>query len=347
MRHQITLRHKIVGESQPLFIIAECGVTCNYDMSIAKSLIDVVRDSGADAIKFIFWFPDEIMSDRTISYQYETVDGTRSENMYEMLNALRFSLDQWRELKAYADARGVIMFCTVNSPGGIEYAEAIGLEAYKLSSWDYNYLPLWRRVAALNKPIIIDTGPVTTVEVATVLQIMKDAGNDQCVLVHCFHTDKPAEMNMRTIPYLRNAFDCVVGFSATDTSDECDLMAIALGAQVLEKRLTMDRRLPGHHHVLSKEPKEFAQYVATMRVAQAALGTEMLTPSPGDLSERTRGFRHLVANCDIPVGTVLTPEMIEGKRPEAGLSPAYFELFVGRTTRRPLKYNQALSWDDV
>ena len=147
MRKQIELRHKIIGGASPTFIIAEIGVTCNYDLAMSKALIDVVRDSGADAVKFIFWFPDEFMRERTVLYEYDTSDGRKTENMYDMLNSLRFTLDEWKELKAYADDCGVVMFSTVNSPSGITYAESIGLEAYKLSSWDYNYLPLWRRIS--------------------------------------------------------------------------------------------------------------------------------------------------------------------------------------------------------
>ena len=347
MRSEIQIRNRTIGEGHPLFIIAEIGVTCNYDMKITKDLIDVVHDTDADAVKFIFWFPEEIMSDKTISYTYETVSGTKSENMYEMLNELRFTLDEWREVKAYADERDVIVFSTVNSPGGIEYTEALGLEAYKLSSWDYNYFPLWRRIAALGKPMLIDTGPVNTLEVAKVMQLMKEAGNDQSVLVHCLHTSHHAEMNMRAIPYMKSAFNTLVGYSSKDRDDETDIMAIALGAVVLEKRLTMGRDLPGHHHILCKEPKEFEKHVRLMRNIRAALGMYDLRPSQSDLEGRKKWFRHIVANRDIPKGTKLTADMLEGKRPESGISPEYIDLFIGRETKRDLRYNEALSWVDV
>jgi N,N'-diacetyllegionaminate synthase len=347
MRKEITLGHKTIGKEHPLFIIAECGVTCNYDLRITKELIDAAHSAGADAVKFILWFPEEIMSDKSITYSYDTVDGRKTENMFEMLNRLRFTLDEWREIKAYADEKNVIMFATVNSPSGIAYAEAIGLEAYKLSSWDYNYIPLWRRIAALGKPMLIDTGPVNALEVAKVLQLMQDAGNDQAVFLHCFHTPHYHEMNMRAIPYMRQAFNALVGFSAEGLRDETDIMAITLGAVVVEKRLTVSRSLPGHHHVLSKEPREFADYVQLMRHLKSALGTFDLRPSPGDLSERQRWFRHLVANQDIPRGTILTAAMLEGKRPEKGISPEYLDLFVGRPLRRDLACNQALTWEDV
>ena len=347
MRHEIRVGRHLIGDGQPLFIVAEAGVTCNYDLGITRELIDVVRDAGADAIKLIFWFPDEIMSDRGISYTYDTVEGERSENMYQMLEALRFTLDEWFEVKRYADERGVTLFSTVNSPGGIEYAEKLGLLAYKLSSWDYNYAPLWRQIAALGKPMIMDTGPVTSLDVAKVLRIMQDAGNDQAVLVHCTHTDDSAELNMRTIPYLRNAFGCPVGYSAKGREWDTDIMAVTLGASFLEKRLTMSRRLPGHHHILSLEPSEFAEYVKRVRNAQAAQGVFDLIPSPADLQERGQWFRHLVARTDLRKGTRLTADMLEGKRPEKGVSPEHLELFVGRELKRDLTRDEAISWDDV
>lgn len=347
MKKEIQIGGKTIGAAHPLFIIAETGITCNYDMKITKELIDVVQESGADAIKFIFWFPEEIMSDKTITYTYETVHGSKTENMFEMLNQLRFTLEEWREVKAYADRKGVIMLSTVNSPSGIEYAEALGLQAYKLSSWDYNYFPLWREIAALGKPLLVDTGPVNTLEVAKVMQLLLEAGNEQSIFLHCFHTDHYGEMNMRSIPYLRRAFNTLVGYSASDQNDETDIMAVTLGAVVLEKRLSLSRQLPGHHHILSKEPQEFAAYVKLMRNIQAALGVEDLRPSPGDLAIRRTGFRHLVANQDIPRGTRLTPEMLEGKRPEIGISPEHLDFFIGRETKRDLRYNEKITWDCV
>ncbi len=347
MKSEIQIRNRRIGKNQKLFIIAETGVTCNYDIKITKDLIDVAHNSGADAVKFIFWFPEEIMSDKNITYTYETLKGKESENMYDMLSKLRFSLDEWRETKEYADKKDVILFSTVNSPSGIEYAEAIGLEAYKLSSWDYNYFPLWKNIAALGKPMLIDTGPVNTLEVAKVIQLMKEAGNDQSILLHCLHTNNHAEMNMRSIPYLKATSNSLVGYSSRDRNDETDIMAVALGAVVLEKRLTMNRKLPGHHHILSKEPKEFEAYVKLIINVQDALGIYDLKPSKADLEERKKWFRHIVANRDIPKGTTLTAEMLEGKRPDNGISPEHLGHFIDRKTKRDLKYNEKIHWSDV
>lgn len=344
---EIIIRNRRIGQKQPVFITAEVGVTCNYDMSISKRLIDVVSESGADAIKFIFWFPEEIMSDKTIAYSYQTLSGEKTENMYEMLQRLRFSLEQWRELKAYADGKNVVLFSTVNSPSGIEWAEAIGIDAYKLSSWDFNYHLLWRKIARIGKPMIIDTGPVHMAELAQVMNILRQEGNDRVLLVHCIHTDKARETNMLSIPYLRAAFRVPSGYSSRNRDSETDIVSVALGAVYLEKRLTLDRNLPGHHHVISLEPAEFESYVRMIRNTQDALGELALKPSPTDLEERRKWFRHLVANRDLSAGTVLEEGMLESKRPEKGVSPEYLEFFIGRTLKRNLKYNEAVSWDDI
>jgi len=152
---------------------------------------------------------------------------------------------------------------------------------------------------------------------------------------------------MRSIPYMRQAFDTLVGYSSKDRDSETDIMAVTLGAVVLEKRLTLSRSLPGHHHILSMEPGEFKDYVRLMRNVQAALGDYDLKPSRADLDERQKWFRHLVANRNIPKGTTITADLLESKRPEKGVSPEYTEFFLGRMAKRSLKYNEALSWEDV
>ncbi len=340
----IKIGSRFIGPNHPLFITAETGVTCNYDMNISKELIDVVAESQADAIKFIFWFPDEIMSDHSTIYKYKTLSGEKSENMYDMLNKLRFSLDQWYELKKYADKKKVILFATINSPSGIEYAKKLNLDALKVSSWDFNNIPMWRGISQIQKPVIIDTGPATVFEIMNAIKIIKD---HEMIFVHCYHTKNYDEINMQAIPYMKHTFNTQVGFSSTDTNTDMDIISIALGSTFIEKRLTLSRSLPGHHHILSMEPNEFKNYVTQIRNVQKALGTKQIIPSQGDLLERKKGFRSLVANNNIPVGTVITESMLASKRPENGISPEYINFFIGKSLKRTLKENQTISWNDV
>lgn len=348
MKQEIKIGDRTISEHAPIFIVAECGVTCNYDVKIAKELIDVVAASGADAIKFFFCYPDEFMADRSIVYNYSTVNGPASENMFEMFEKMRFSMDEWREIRDHARARGVIPLCTVDSKTGIKMTEELGFGAYKLSSWDFNHLEFWREVIKQGKPLIIDTGPVDLLDIAKVMKIMEEEGNDQAIFVHCFHTEVVEEFNMRSIPYMRQAFNAPVGWAARDRSNDLDYMAVAMGASFIEKRLTLSRNLPGHHHILSLEPSEFSAWVKSIRQAQASLGELALKPTKNDLAERKKWFRHLVAEVDIPSGTTLAPSMLEGKRPgNVGISAEHLRLFVGRKLKRSVKRNEAITWDDV
>ena len=347
MQQVIDISGRKLGEGHPVFITAECGATCIYDMDITKQLIDVVKKSGADAIKFMFTFPDEFMSDKSVEYTYGTVEGQKTENMYTMFEREHFSLSQWREIKAYAEEKGVLMFSSVDSPSGIDLMEELQLPAYKISSWDLNYFPFLRRIAKFGKPMIVDTGPVDTFELAKVMQVIEEEGNDKVILVHCFHTEQYSAMNMRALPYMRRVFGTPVGYSSADTRDETDIMAVTLGACFLEKRLTIRRDLPGYHHILSKTPDEFCAYVELMRSVQAAMGQENMKPSSEDLIEKKKWFRRLVAKKPLTKGTVLKESDLEGKRPPDGISPEHLSLFVGRTLTRDLKENDPMRWEDV
>ncbi len=347
MQQTIQVGNRTIGSGEPLFLIAECGITCNYDMDITRDLIHVVRDAGADAIKLMFNFPKEVMSDSTVEYTYDTVRGQEKVNMFEMFEKLQFSLEQWHKVKETADDAGVILFATVSNFKALNCARELDLDAIKLSSWDYNYPALWSAIAALGKPMFLDTGPVSTVELSKSLQIMAEAGNEKSVLIHCYHTKSPSEMNMRSIPYMAQAFNSLVGFSASGREWEPDVTAVSLGSVALEKRLTMDRNLPGHHHILSMEPQEFIDWAKMIRDVHKSLGVMDMIPSAGDLADRKKYFRHLVANANLEAGTVITPEMITAKRPEAGLSPEYMDVFIGRTLKQSMKENDSFDWDTI
>ncbi|MEM1165585.1 MAG: N-acetylneuraminate synthase family protein [Planctomycetota bacterium] len=347
MKQSFAIGDRRVGVGEPALICAEMGVTCNYDMSLSKELIDVTAEAGADAAKFIFWFPDEMMSDRTISYTYQTTTGTVTENMYEMVQQLRFTLDEWRELKAYADERGVLIFSTVCTPSGVTWAEALGLEAYKISSWDYHYPGLWKAIASKGKPVLVDTGPVTLAELAQHVDLLSAHGCDEVCLIHNVHSDDPVEINMRSVAFMERTFGCPAGYSASGREMNTDVMALTLGARYLEKRLTMSRDLPGHHHVLCLEPGEFKAYVALVREVEASLGIDGLRPSSGDIKDSKRWFKRIVANMDLPAGTVLTEQHLAAKRPADGVRPTHIEQFLGRPLKRALKENEPIGWADV
>ena len=348
----IKLKKKFLGINHPIFISAEIGVTCNGNLSLTKELIDAAKIAGADAVKLIFWFPEEIMRKNNKIYKYQTIRGNKKifvkENMFEMLSNLKFSLDEWFKIKEYADKKKIILFSTINSPSGLDYAKKLKLDAYKMSSWDFNYIPLWKEIKNVGKPIIIDTGPVFNSELAKVINIIKKNKKNQILLVHCFHTEKLKEMNMLTIPFLRSKYNCNVGFSPSGRDIKQDIMAISLGAVYLEKRFTISRNLPGHHHILSLEPKEFYNYVREMRDIKETLGYKNLIPSKADLKDRKLFFRHMAAKKNIKSGDILNKNMIIFLRPEkGGVSPEHIKKFLGKKMLTNVKAGGAIRFKHI
>lgn len=323
-----------------VFIIAEIGVTCNYNLEITEELIKAAKDSGADAVKFVFHFPDELMADRNITYTYDTVNGKITENMFDMFNHLRFSLDEWFKIKNICNSIGIEWFSSIDSDSGIEYGEKLGFNYYKLGSWDVNDTILLEKLARLNKPVIIDIGASPESEIKEMIEIL---GTDNTIILHDYHTLKYDEMNMLTIPYLREKYGIVVGYSSPNSYDINDYVAIALGAKIIEKRLTLDRNLNGHHHILCKTPNEFKDWVCNIRNAEASLGNLSVVPSQNDLIERNKWFKHICAKVDIPKGTLISKNMLTCKRHvRNGIDPKYYHMLVGRVADVDIKINESV-----
>lgn len=337
---------RYIGKGEPIFIAAEIGVTCTYNMQMAKDLIDVAKQSGADAVKLAFHFPDDLLSDHSVEYTYQTVRGTRTENMYEMFDYLRFSLEEWKELKDYADKKEIFMFASVAGGfKGIEWAEELGFPMHKIGAWDLLDIPQWHRLRESGKPLIIDVGTVHEEEMKTFMNIVKDTDT---VLLHEYHSKDYAQMNIKSIPYIEKTFNTLVGFSSPNTYDVNDYMSIALGSVVLEKRLTLSRSNEGHHHILGKEPEEFAEWVKDVRRAEAALGKDLIRPTDTDLKDRKKYFKRVVARRPIKAGEKLTPENITCKRPATGglCSSKYYDL-IGSISLTDLDQDDPINSGDI
>lgn len=332
---------RIIGKNYPIFIAAEIGVTCNYEMDRAKALVDLAEKAGADAVKLAFHFAEDLLSDKTVTYKYPTVNGEQEENMFDMFNYLTFTFDEWKELKTYCDSKNILMFCSVaGGTKGIEWAEKLNLPMHKVGAWDLLDLNQFKRLSQSNIPLVIDVGTVYESEMIQFMEILKDTPT---ILLHEYHSHNFEEMNIKSLPYIEEKFNTLVGFSSPDTYDVNDFMSIALGAVVLEKRVTLDRRTEGHHHILGKEPKEFIQWVKEIRQAEKSLGEMKIKPTKKDLEERKKWFKRVVASKDIKKGEMITPEHISCKRPNTGGIPSEnYDLIIGKISNRNYKYNEPI-----
>mgnify|MGYP001278656446 CR=1 FL=1 len=328
-----------------IFIIAEIGVTCNYDLSITEKLIKSAKDSGADAVKFVFHFPDELMSDKEVLYTYKTLNGEVTENMYDMFESLTFTLDEWHKVKQMCIDNDIELFSSVDGKTSVKWGEELGFNYYKVGTWDVSDVNLFKDLAKLNKKVMVDIGASPEEEIKEMIDIV---GTENIIILHDYHTNKYDEMNMQTIKYLSDKYGIMMGFSSPDSYDINDYVAVGMGIKFIEKRLTLDRNLEGHHHILSKTPDEFKEWVKNIKNAEKSVGRYGIFPSENDLKDRDKFFKHLCADVDISKGDVITEDMMASKRPEtSGLKPNMMKEFVGKVAITDIKRNQAITKNEV
>jgi N-acetylneuraminate synthase/N,N'-diacetyllegionaminate synthase len=287
------------------------------------------------------------MSDRSVTYEYEWAGGKTGVNMYEMFKGLEFTRDEWTRIRDYCSEREIVFYSSIDFVDGVALGEELGMAAFKLSSWDAGNVPLIRRMAQTGKPVQVDLGPTRLTDIERIVEVVRSEGNEQLVLVHCSHALEDSGINVRTVPYLQDVFGVPVGYSCDSRDSVPDLASVALGAHLLEKRITLDRSYPGHHHVKALEPGEFKTWVEDVRRAEEVLGRYAVVPSAEDLRQRELYFVSVVADEPIAAGTPISREMLACKRPGTGIAPEHLDLIVGRTARRDLQPDELVTWDAV
>ena len=347
MKKTICIKEKEIGPNAPVFITVETGTTCNGDLKTALEMVEVAARAGADAIKFMIIDPDYFMSDKSVSYEYSTSSGVTQENMYEMFKSLKFTEDEWRAIKACCEENKIIFYATVDYVPGVALAESLGVAAYKLSSWDARNYPLIRAMAATGKPLVVDMGPTYNYDIAQLLGVLSEESNDQAVLVHCTHAKCDSEVNIKSIPYIHEMFGCPVGYSADSRDLLPDTGAVSLGVHFLEKRLTLNKNYSGHHHDKALEPHELTEWIDTIRRLEKMLGKPGIIPSTEDIRQRDLYFVSLVANENIPAGSVITGDMIACKRPGTGIDPGMLSVIIGRRAVCEIKENELITWEMI
>lgn len=342
----IDIGPKGVGDGHPVFCIAEAGTTANGNVETAKALIRVAAEAGFDAVKFQTIDPEQL-SDRTVVYRYQTLEGEAEENMYEMFKGLTFSPEQWREMAKTAADVGILFFSTIDYPAGVDMLLDCGVPAFKVGSWDVTFDQLLVRLARTGKPILFDLGPATLEEVVRLVNLCQQHGNPRLLPLHDFHTSRPQEMNMRTIPFLKEVLRLPAGFSAPGRDGDLDVMAVALGTNVLEKRISLRRSSAGHHHALCLEPDECRPWIERIRRAELSLGQAGVFPSEADLRDAALYFRSLATCAPVRKGEPFSWNNLDAKRPGTGIAMRQAELFLGRPAKRDIPANTLITWEDL
>jgi N,N'-diacetyllegionaminate synthase len=337
---------RAVAAGRPVFVIAEAGVNHNGDPALARALIDAAADSSADAVKFQT-FRTSALTSRTApkaAYQIEATGAGESQS--EMLMRLELSTETLRALQAHATARGIVFFSTPFDEASADTLGALGVPMFKIPSGEITNLPLLRHIAAKGKPIILSTGMSTVDEVASALAAIGDVADVPVAILHCVsaYPAPVGEVNLRAMDALRDRFGRPVGLSDHTLGLEIALAAVARGAAIVEKHLTLDKNLPGPDHRASLEPAEMAALVRGIRNIEAALGDGIKRPMPSELDTRRVARKSLVAARALRAGEELVKDAVAVKRPGTGISPAELERALGRRVRRDLAADDVIDW---
>ena len=346
MSRDFVLAGRAIAPGRPAFVIAEAGVNHNGDPALARALIDAAADSAADAVKFQT-FRTSALTSRTApkaAYQIEATGAGESQS--EMLMRLELSTETLRALQAHAAARGIVFFSTPFDEASADTLAALGVPMFKIPSGEITNLPLLRHIAAKGKPIILSTGMSTLDEVEQALAAIGDVADVPVAILHCVsaYPAPVGEVNLRAMDALRDRFGRPVGLSDHTLGLEIALAAVARGAAIVEKHLTLDKNLPGPDHRASLEPAEMAALVRGIRNIEAALGDGVKRPMPSELDTRRVARKSLVAARALRAGEELVKDAVAVKRPGTGISPAELERALGRRVRRDLAVDDVIDW---
>jgi N-acetylneuraminate synthase/N,N'-diacetyllegionaminate synthase len=330
--------------------VAEVGINHNGDIGLAKQMIDVAIECGVDAIKFQTFKAEEFVACAGGSYTYRSQGKEVTESMYEMFKRYEFSREEWGTIFAYCKDRDITFFSTPQNPSDLDFLlSLVKLPAIKVGSDDLTNLPLLRYYASKGLPMIISTGMATLGEIEDAVRIIKSAGNDDLIILHCV-SSYPAdaeEVNLRRIKTIEQAFNVIVGFSDHTIGLVAAIGAVAFGAKVIEKHFTLDKDLPGPDHWFSADPGELRRLVEDVRLIEEALGSSVITPTQKEWGMRDITRRSIVAKRDIAKGDIISEDMLTLKRPGTGLPPKFIEYVLGKEARVFIKKDELIDFTKV
>ena len=327
------------------FIIAEAGVNHNGDMVLAKRLIDVAKEAGADAVKFQTFKTVLVVSMKAAKSPYQKKYTHKKESLYQMLSRLELKEKQFTELNMYARRKRILFLSTPTDKESVDLLVRLGVPAIKVASSDITNLPLLEYIAKQKRPVILSKGRSTLQEVKEAFTVIGRHHN-RVALLHCV-SNYPADykdLNLQAIPTLKTVFKVPVGFSDHTLGWEAAVAAVALGAQIIEKHFTLDRHAQGPDHRTSLEPAELRKFVSVIRSIESALGNGQKVPAATEYWGRKNVRKGLVSNIDIPKGAKIDENMIGIKRPGLGIAPRDFEKVIGKTALKTIRKDQPIYW---
>lgn len=326
------------------FIIAEAGVNHNGRLELALQLCDAAKAAGADAVKFQTWVTEKIIVPDTQKADYQKANSGAGESQFQMLKSLELGYDQFAQIKAHCDSIGITFLSTGDNPEDVDFLLGLGMPLVKIGSGDITNIPLLRHIGACGKPVILSTGMADMVMVRKAYQTLQEAGAKDITVLHCTtnYPCPPEEVNLKAMLTMKAELGCPVGYSDHTLGTEVPVAAVALGATVIEKHLTLDHQMEGPDHAASMEPGDFKEMCRQIRAIEVALGSGVKEPNASEKAISGVVLKRIVAARDIAAGEMLTTENLALKRAPEGLSVDHWDKICGKEAPRDFKKDQAI-----
>ena len=327
-------------------IIAEAGVNHNGDLNLAKKMIEIAAQVGADFVKFQTFTAEKLVTRTVPKAAYQRENNGNEETQYEMLKKLELTEEMHQELIAYSKLCGIYLISTAFDITDSNLLYSLGQRIFKVPSGEITNLPYLRHLGKIADEIILSTGMSTLSDVENALNVLKNSGvkNKDITILHCTSA-YPApfeEVNLLAMQKMKEVFNVKVGYSDHTQGIVVSLSAVALGAVVIEKHFTLDKNLPGPDHKASLEPTELKELISSIRIIESALGSSKKKVTKSEFQNMELIRKSIVARSSIKKGDIFTEENLTTKRPGNGISPMNWDSLIGTPSNRDYRENDLI-----
>jgi len=334
-----------IGKGQPCFVIAEMSGNHNQNIRRAYKIIDAAAEAGADAVKLQTYTADTITLDCDKKYfQVKVNDAWKGQTLHSLYKKAFTPWDWQPKLKKYAEKKGLVLFSTPFDNTAVDFLEKMKVALYKVASFEVVDIPLLERIGKTKKPVIMSRGMSSAEELALAIKTLKKNGCPQVAVLHCVssYPAKPEEMNLATISGIKKKFDIIAGLSDHTLGNEISIAAVALGASIIEKHLTLSRKDGGPDAGFSLEPKELKELVRSIRDVEKAIGIPSFQTGKKE-SENVVFRKSLFVVKNIKRGEKFSKENVRSIRPGHGLKPLHYRKVIGKRAAVDIERGEPLN----
>jgi N,N'-diacetyllegionaminate synthase len=344
---EFNIGKKIIGNKNPIFIIAEIGINHNGNLEFAKKLIDVAETAGADAVKFQSFIAKNLVTSTAKAALYQQNSDTNLKQI-KILEKAELGFDELKILKSYSENKGLIFLSTPFDLDSLKFLKKLDLDAYKISSGDLTNPILLNEIARIGKPILLSSGMANIEEIKESLQWINENGCKNIGIMQCTscYPTKQKDSNLNVITTLKNSFNIPIGFSDHTLNSLSAIVSVGLGVDFIEKHITLDNSMNGPDHKMSMNPNDFQKYVELIRNAEQCLGNEIKQTLSCEEEIKKIARKSIVSKKFLSKNHIVTKNDLDVKRPGTGILPKFFNDLLGKKTKKNLESDTVLNWDD-